>query len=108
MMRFPWFRTKRAAYRRLLAEVVEHEVVREAEEIVGAAWMAGLFEAAGQAAGRVRPGGQGLNEFVTREREVWATAAKARALGAIADRERLAEAARAAGMREVSVVELLG
>lgn len=107
-MRFPLFRTKRATYLRLLAEVVEHEVVREAEEIVGAAWMAGLLEAAGRTAGLVRPGGQPISEFVSREREVWATAAKVRALDAIADRERLSEAAMAAGIRDASVADLLG
>ena len=106
-MRILWLRTKRAAYRRLLAEVVEHEVIREAEEIVGAAWMAGLMEAAGRTAGRVRPGDQPIGEFVSREREVWATAAKVRALDAIADRERLAAAAQAAGLRAVSVTDLL-
>ncbi|NUP48402.1 MAG: hypothetical protein HOW97_14005 [Catenulispora sp.] len=107
-MRFPRFRSKRATYLRLLTEVVEHEVVREAEEIVGAAWMAGLLEAAGRTAGRLRPGDQPISEFVTREREVWATAAKVRALDAIADRERLSEAALAAGIRDASVADLLG
>ena len=112
-MRFAWFPSKRAAYRRLLAEVVDHEVVREAEEIVGAAWMAGLMEAAeaaesaGRSPGRVRPGNVGVGEFVNREREMWATAAKARAMAAIADRERLAEAARAAGIRDGSIADLL-
>lgn len=41
---------KRAAYARLVAQVSEHEVIHAAEEIVGAAWMAGLLEAEGQAA----------------------------------------------------------
>jgi hypothetical protein len=102
-MRFPRFGGKRAAYRRLLAEVADNEVVREAEEVVGAAWMTRLLEAAGQTVGLVRRGGEEVTEFVSREREAWASAAKIRALGAIADRERLAEAARAAGIRGASV-----
>jgi hypothetical protein len=106
-MRFPWFGRKRA-YRRLLAQVVANEVVREAEEIVGAVWMAGLLEAAGPTDGAARPRGEGVGEFVFREREAWASAAKARALGAIADRERLAEAARSAGVRAAGVRAVLG
>ncbi|MBW8805860.1 MAG: hypothetical protein JF587_18715 [Catenulisporales bacterium] len=102
-MRFPKFGSKRAAYRRLLAEVADNEVVREAEEVVGAAWMTGLLEAAGQTVGLVPPSSGGVTEFVCREREAWASAAKIRALGAIADRERLAEAARAAGIRGASM-----
>lgn len=107
-MRFLWFRSNRAAYRRLLAEVVEREVVREAEEIVGAAWMTGLVAAADGVAGGLPPGNRAVREFVHHEREVWATAARARALAAIADRERLADAAQAAGLRQVSVCDLLG
>lgn len=78
-----------------------HEAVREAEEIVGAAWLAGLMEAAGRTAGLVRPADQEVSEFVAREREVWAAAAKMRALDAIADRERLAAAAEAAGIQGI-------
>jgi hypothetical protein len=109
-MRFLRFSSKRAAYRRLLNEVVAHEAVREAEEIVGAAWMAGLMEAAGRtgSGGRARPDDQGVREFVAREREVWAAAAKARAMDAIADRERLAAAAEAAGVRADAVSKVLG
>ena len=94
------FRTKRAAYRRVLSEVVGHEAVREAEEIVGAAWMAGLMEAAGRVVGGLAHPGeeQAVSEFMARERAAWAAAAKVRALDAIADRERLAAAAEAAGI----------
>lgn len=106
-MRIPRFGGKRAAYRRLLAEVVDNEVVREAEEVVGAAWMAGLLEAADQTVGLVRRRGEEVTEFVSREREAWASAARSRALGAIADRERLAQAARAAGIRGAAVSDFV-
>ena len=43
-------RRKQAAYSRLVARVSEHDVIRAAEETVGAAWMAGLRQAEGQAA----------------------------------------------------------
>ena len=42
-------RRRQAAYSRLVAQVSEHDVIRAAEEVVGAAWMAGLAEAEGQA-----------------------------------------------------------
>jgi hypothetical protein len=43
-------RSKRAAYSRLVAQVSEHDAVHVAEEIVGAAWMAGLLQAEEEAA----------------------------------------------------------
>ncbi|MEY9928531.1 hypothetical protein ABH926_003170 [Catenulispora sp. GP43] len=47
----PWkSRRKQAAYSRLVAQISEHDVIRAAEEVVGAAWMAGLQEAEEQAA----------------------------------------------------------
>lgn len=47
----PWkARRRRAAYARLVAKVSEHDVIWAAEEIVGAAWMAGLADAENQAA----------------------------------------------------------
>ncbi|NUP47293.1 MAG: hypothetical protein HOW97_08260 [Catenulispora sp.] len=140
----PWrIRRKQAAYTRLAAQVTEHDVIRAAEEIVGAAWMAGLLEAEEQAAaarrvcthmrdtayqvyrsakagrdterlsqsyqelaasqqalGRIRDRHDGLRQFAERERAAWAEAEKLRALEVLADRDRLAEAARAAGMRK--------
>ena len=136
-----WVRRKQAAYLRLAAQVAEHDVIRAAEEIVGAAWMAGLVEAEGQAAtarrvcthmrdtayevycsakdgsdterlsasyqelaasqqalGRIRDRLDGLRQFAERERATWAEAERIRALEVLADRDRLAEAARAAGM----------
>lgn len=84
-------RKKRAAYSRLAAQVAEHDVIRAAEEVVGAAWMAGVLEA-----GRLSD----LRQFAERERAAWVEAERARALEVLADRDRLAEAARAAGKKE--------
>lgn len=136
-----WMRRKHAAYVRLASQMSEHDAIRAAEEIVGAAWMAGLAEAEGQAAtarrvcthmrdaayelycsakdggdterlsasyqelaasqqalGRIRDRHDGLRQFAERERAAWAEAERTRALEVLADRDRLAEAARAAGM----------
>ncbi|NUR58123.1 MAG: hypothetical protein HOV87_05415 [Catenulispora sp.] len=145
----PWrFNRRQAAYARLVAQVREHDVVHAAEEIVGAAWMAGLLEAEGQAAaarrvcthmrdtayevyrsaqagrdsarlsesyqelaasqqalGRVRDRHDGLRQFAERERAAWAEAERTRALEMLADRDRLAEAARAAGIKEARTHE---
>lgn len=138
-----WGRRRRAAYRRTAGQVAAREAVRRAEEIVGAAWMAGLLEAEEQAAtahricthmrdtayevyrsaqdtrdtdrlaasyrelaasqqalGRIRDRHEGLQAFAARERAAWAEAERTRALELLADRDRLAEAARAAGMEK--------
>ncbi|GAA2002070.1 hypothetical protein [Catenulispora subtropica] len=138
-----WIRKRQAAYRQLVRQISEREAVHEAEEIVGAAWMAGLVEAEGQAATarrvcthmrdsayevyrsakagsdaqrlsesyrelaasqqalcRVRERHEGLRRFAERERAAWFEAERTRALEVLADRDRLAEAARAAGMEE--------
>jgi hypothetical protein len=138
-----WIRRRQAAYRQVVKQVSDHEAVHEAEEIVGAAWMAGLLEAEGQAAaasrvcthmrdtayevycsakeghdtaqlsesyrelaasqqalGRVRDRHDHLRQFAERERAAWTEAERTRALEVLADRDRLAEAARAAGMEE--------
>lgn len=140
----PWkSRRKQAAYSRLVAQVSEHDVIRAAEEVVGAAWMAGLLEAEGQAAtarrvcthmrdtayevyrsaeaeqdagrlsesyqelaasqqalGRVRDRHDNLRQFAERERTAWAEAEQMRALEVLADRDRLAVAARTAGTQK--------
>lgn len=136
-------RRKQAAYSRLVARVSEHDVIRAAEEAVGAAWMAGLQQAEGQAAtarrvcahmrdtayevynsakakqdsellsesyreltesqqalGRVRDRHENLRKFAERERAAWVEAERLRALEVLADRDRLAAAARAAGIEE--------
>lgn len=43
-------RRKQATYSQLVAQANEHAVIHDAEETVGAAWMAGLLEAERQAA----------------------------------------------------------
>ena len=101
-------RRRRTEYSQLVAQVSEHDVIWAAERIVGAAWLAGLAEAERQAAARHAPGcgherrGNRLRQFVERERVAWEQAERMRALEILADRERLAEAARAAGAEEPS------
>lgn len=109
----PWkSRRKRTAYSRLVAQVAEHDVVRDAEEVVGAAWMARLRDAEGQAVpvrralGRVRDSDndsdrhEGLRQFAERERAAWVEAERMRALEVLADQDRLAEAAHWAGKKK--------
>lgn len=93
-------RRRRAAYSRLVAEVSEHDVIWAAEEIVGAAWIAGLAEAEQQAAARHAPGcgherHSRLRKFIEHERVVWEQAERIRTLEILEDRDRLAEAERA-------------
>jgi hypothetical protein len=92
-------RRRRAAYSRLVAEVSEHDVIWAAEEIVGAAWIAGLAEAEKQAAARHAPGCERragrLRKFIEHERVVWEQAERIRTLEILEDRDRLAEAERA-------------
>jgi hypothetical protein len=52
-----------------------------------------------QALGRVQDRNDGLRQFAEREHAVWEEASRMRAMEMLADRERLAEAARAAGVR---------
>lgn len=85
----PWkSRRRQTAYSRLAAQAAEHDVIRDAEEIVGAAWMARLREAGGQ------------RQFAERERAAWVEAERMRALEVLADQDRLAEAARLSGRRK--------
>lgn len=99
-------RRRRAAYSRLVAQVSEHDVIWAAEEIVGAAWMAGLTVAEKQAAARHAPDcgrrrrDSTLRQFVERERAAWARARQLRVLEILADQDRLAEAERAATRTE--------
>ena len=98
----PWkARRRRAAYSRLVAQVSEHDVIWAAEEIVGAAWMAGLTEADRQAVARHAPEcgrrESKMRKFVERERVVWEQAERIRTLEILEDRDRLAAAARAVG-----------
>jgi hypothetical protein len=105
----PWkSRRKRTAYSRLVAQVAEHDVIRDAEEVVGAAWMARLRDAEAQAVpvrralGRVRDSDrhEGLRQFAERERAAWVEAERMRALEVLADQDRLAEAAHRAGKKK--------
>ena len=80
------------------SEPFHTESVWAAEEIVGAAWMAGLDEAEKQATAR-RASGCGdtegdsrLRKFIDRERVVWEQAERIRTLEILADRDRLAAA----------------
>lgn len=140
-----WKHRRKQAYARLVAQVSEHHVIRDAEEIVGASWMAGLLEAEQQAAaarrvcthmrdtayeiyqtaqsardcdqltesyrelaasqqalGRVRDRHDNLRQFAERERAAWVEAERLRALEILADQDRLAQAARTAGMKSWS------
>jgi hypothetical protein len=93
-------RRRRAAYSRLVSQVSEHDVIWAAEEIVGAAWMAGLVKAEEEAAARHAPGcgherrDSRLRRFVENERVVWEQAERIRTLEILEDRDRLAAAAR--------------
>ena len=96
-------RRRRAAYSRLVAQVSEHDVIWAAEEIVGAAWMAGLDEAERQALARQHTPDCGheqrdsrLRQFVEHERVRWEQAERIRMLEILADRDRLAEVERLA------------
>jgi len=100
-----WRDKRKQAYAQLVAQVSEHDVIREAEEIVGSAWMAGLLAAEAQDAaehvpGRVGDRDAGLRAFVERERAAWVEAERMRALEVLADRDRLAEAAHTAALEE--------
>jgi hypothetical protein len=53
-----------------------------------------------QALGRVRDRYDGLRQFIERERAAWVEAERMRALEVLADRDRLAEAARNAGIEQ--------
>ena len=58
-----------------------------------------------QALGRIRDRQDSLRRFAERERDAWVEAERVRALEVLADRDRLAEAARAAGLKEEGRVD---
>lgn len=132
---------KQAAYSRLLSEVAGNEAIREAEEVVGTAWLETLLSAEEEAAAarkvctrvrdtayevlrsaevdhdqervtagnrelaasqralvQVRGRHEAIRRFVGQEHAVSATAAEGRAADALADRQRLAEAAHDVGV----------
>lgn len=60
-----------------------------------------------EALARIQERRDGVLRFVGRQRTTWATAAKARTLEALADRERLVVAARAAGVAVVPLVAVV-
>jgi hypothetical protein len=78
-----------------------HQVLRTAEATRDAGQIeAGRHELreSQEALARIRERRDGVLRFVGRQRTAWATAAKSRTLEALADRERLIAAARAAGV----------